>query len=403
VPALNVPATRRSTDAPSARARSPRRLRVALIAHDVEDNRGGTERVCVELVRRLADQIDFTVVSRTLAEDLREKVVWIRVPTPERPFLLKYAAFFVLAGLRLRSGDADLRHSVGAIVPNRVDVVTVHFCHAGYRVATNRFAPPGSTLLRRLNTGVVRVASIAAERWSYRRARLRAFAAVSSGIAEELDTHFPGIPVVVTPNGVDQNRFRPCVGDRAPLRAEGRPPVALFVAGDWAGKGLALAIEGLAEAVRRGAESLELWIVGRGDERRFARLALRCGVADRLRFLGFREDVERFYQAADIFVLPSNYEAHSLVAHEAAAAGLPLVVTRVNGFERLVGDNRAGALVERDPRSIGAALARLALDPELRRRQSIEARTRARAFTWERSTDGVLSLYRDLAPAGEPC
>ena len=376
---------------------TPRKLRAALIAHDVEDGRGGMERVCVELIRRSAHEVDFIVVSRTLADDLRPQVRWIRVRTPERPFVLKYVSFFVLAGIRLSSVEADLRHAVGAIVPNRVDVAAVHFCHAGYRVATSRLAPLGGTVVRRLNTGVARVVSIAAERWCYRAMRLRAFAAVSDGIAKELGTHFPGIPIFLTPNGVDQRRFRPTADGRAAGAAEEGSLVALFVGGDWDGKGLALAIEGLAEAGRRGAGALQLWVVGRGDEQRFARLADRYGVAGRVRFFGYREDVERFYQAADIFILPSNYEAHSLVAHEAAAAGLPVVLTRVNGCERLVGADQAGVLVERDPRSVGSALARLALDPVLRRRHSIAARAHARVFTWERSTEAMLSLYRDLA------
>jgi glycosyltransferase involved in cell wall biosynthesis len=373
-----------------------RKLHAALVAHDVEEGRGGMERVCVELIRSRAGEVDFTVVSRTLADDLRPQVRWIRVRAPERPFVLKYAVFFILAGIRLRSIEADLRHAVGAIVPNRVDVATVHFCHAGYRVATTRLAPSEGPVVRRLNTGFARLVSMAAERWCYRAERLRAFAAVSDGIANELSSHFPGIPIFITPNGVDQRRFRPTTERPSAGRAEGSP-VALFVGGDWDGKGLALAIEGLAEAGRRGAVALQLWVVGRGDKQRFARFADRNGVAGRVRFFGYRGDVERFYQAADIFVLPSSYEAHSLVAHEAAAAGLPVVLTRVNGGERLVGADQAGVLVERDPRSVGSALAQLALDPVLRRRRSIAAQVRAGAFTWERSTEAVLSLYRNLA------
>jgi glycosyltransferase involved in cell wall biosynthesis len=374
--------------------RAPERPNVVLVAHDVHDG-GGMERACAELVRHALHDVDFTIVSRTLAADLRGVVEWRRVWTPSRPFLLKYASFAVLAGLRLCTLRGAIRHSVGAIVPNRVDVAAVHFCHAGFVSATGRLAPGGTPIARRLNTAATRVASLLAERWCYRPSRLRAFAAVSAGVADELRRFYPRVPINVTPNGVDASRFGGSV-QAMPARSSASV-VALFVGGDWDRKGLAVAIEGTAAAVRLGAQ-LELWVVGHGDERRFRRLADDAGVGQRVRFFGFRRDTEAFYAAADIFVLPTAYEAHPLVPHEAAAAGLPVVITRVNGVHELVGNDEAGILVERRPDSVGAALARLALDDELRRRQASAARARTRELTWARSSASVVSLYRELAP-----
>jgi glycosyltransferase involved in cell wall biosynthesis len=368
------------------------RLRVVLVAHDVHDD-GGMERACAELVRHARTDVDFTVVSCTLAPELRDAVRWYRVPAPSRPFLLKFLAFAVLAGIRLRSLDG-LRHAIGAIVPNRVDLAEIQFCHAGCIAATRRLAPSGAPLLRRVNTTATRVASLAAEAWCYRPSRLRAFAAVSSGIAEELRRFYPRIRVAVTPNGVDAPELTVSDGTGAAPRAGAT--VALFVGGDWDRKGLSFAIDGVAAATELGAD-IELWVVGRGDEGRFERLAARAGVADRVRFFGFRSDVERFYSAAEVFVMPTEYEAHPLVALEAAAAGLPVVVTRVNGVDELIGGDEAGILVDRSAASVGAALARLALDPVLRAQQSRAARDRTRELTWERSSARFVSLYRELA------
>jgi glycosyltransferase involved in cell wall biosynthesis len=387
----------------NAAAATGRELHVVLIAHDVHDG-GGMERVCAELIRRAPSDISFTVISRTLGDDLRQRVTWRRVPTPNRPFLLKYTVFLLLASLRLLR-TRGLRHSVGAIVPNRVDVAAVHFCHAGYVARTRRLAPPGAPPLRAINTAATRIVSWLAERWCYRPGRVRALAAVSAGVAHELETHFPNVPVVVTPNGVDVDRL-PSVADarRPSTLTAGKPLVALFVGGDWDGKGLGPAIEGLAEARRLSNRRLELWVVGRGDERRFRRLAAQAGVSRCVRFFGFRGDVGQFYDAADVLVLPSLYEADPLVVHEAAAAGLAIVVTRVNGVEELVGDDEAGFIVDRDARAIGAALARLVVDEPLRLRQASAARAKARAMSWERSTAGVVNLYHRLdeqSPAGD--
>jgi UDP-glucose:(heptosyl)LPS alpha-1,3-glucosyltransferase len=393
----------RATPGAVRRTTSRRKPRVALVTHGVHDD-GGMERALAELVRRVRHEVDFAVLSPTLADDLRPYVDWVRVRTPHRPYALRFLVFFLVAGLRLRRIRSDLRQSEGAIVPNRVDVVSVHFCHAGYHAATGHLAPPEAPLARRVNTAVSRLVSLLAERWSYRRGRVRVFAAVSADIGRELETHFAVAPVVVTPNGVDRDRFRPDDRARAELReACGVTPdemVALFVGGDWDRKGLAVAIAGLAEAKRAGA-NVVLWVVGDGDERRFADEARRWGVADRVRFFGFRKDSERFCQAADVFVLPTLYEAHPLSPHEAAACGLPVVVTRVNGVDELVGDGDAGAVVERSAAAVGAALARLAADPSLRARQRGRAAERAAAFTWQHASDVYRELYASLVPRGE--
>ena len=375
---------------------APAALHVVLVAHDVHDG-GGMERACAELIRRAPHGVEFTVVSRTLAEDLRARVTWKRVPTPNRPFLVKYLVFFVAAGLRLLWTRAGLRHAVGAIVPNRIDVAAVHFCHAGYVARTGRLAPAGATPLRALNTALTRIVSRQAEWWCYRPRRVRALAAVSAGVAQELEAHFPGVPIVLTPNGVDMTRFG-SVDEvaRQRKRAADEPVVALFVGGDWDRKGLGPAIEGLADARRRAHGGIELWVVGRGDERRFRRLAEQHGVAHSVRFFGFRGAVEQFYGAADVLVLPTLYEADSLVLHEAAAAGLAIVVTSVNGVDDLIGEDEGGFIVERSAHGIGTALARLAVDEPLRLGQAAAARARARAMSWDRSTAAVVDLYRQL-------
>jgi D-inositol-3-phosphate glycosyltransferase len=121
-----------------------------------------------------------------------------------------------------------------------------------------------------------------------------------------------------------------------------------------------------------------------------------------VRFFGARTEVEPFYRAADIFVLPTLYETFSLVAHEAAACRLPIVATRVSGIQDLVGDDEAGLLVERDPRAVGEALARLAVSNELRDAMGAEGRRRVAQQTWGRSAASVVDLYRALLRAKAP-
>jgi glycosyltransferase involved in cell wall biosynthesis len=379
--------------------RSGRRPTVALIAHGVHDH-GGMERACAELVRRASDRYRFVVYASELDPRLRGSVTWKRIVVPRRPFPLKFVAFFVVAGVRLLRSSADLSHSIGAIVPNRVDVAALHFCHAGFLERTGSLAPHDRTLVRRINTTIAHFLALAAERRSYRPGRVQLLAAVSAGVAGELHAHYPRVPTRLTPNGVDIDRFRPHPDVRREMRiAEGIGPgevVALFLGGDWDRKGLAVAIDGLARASSELEGRMLLWIVGRGDERRFRAIADRNGVGDCVSFFGVRSDPERFHQAADIFVLPTLYEAFSLAMLEASASGLPLIAPPVNGIEELIGDAEAGIVVERTPESVGRALAWLGADPDLRTRLGAAGRRRAMKYTWERSVEAMLALYGEL-------
>ncbi|MHB8185473.1 MAG: glycosyltransferase family 4 protein [Dermatophilaceae bacterium] len=376
----------------------PRKPVVALVAHGVHEH-GGMERAGAELIRRGSDKVDFIVVAADLALELRPLVQrWVHVRVARRPIPLKFVLFWLFAGRALRRVDADLLHTVGAIVPNRVDIASIHFCHAGFLAANNSLAQTVAPFPRQANTALSRILALASERWSYRPSRLRAFAAVSRGVAAEVTRHYPSIPVTVTPNGVDVERFRPDPEARAALRsaeAVGDGVVALFVGGDWDRKGLGIAVEAISR-VRADGHDLRLWVVGRGDEARVAALAEQFGVAPFIRFFGPRPDTERFYQAADLFVLPSAYETFSLVCFEAAGCGLPVVIPPISGAREIVGADEGGLLITRSSRSVADALLKLATDPELRARLGAEARRRASAYTWQRSVDSMMELYREL-------
>ncbi len=143
---------------------------------------------CVESTR----DYDLVVLSRALAPDLRPLVQWRRIPVPPRPATVTFPLFFALAGVELARTRADLVHVLGPIVPNRADLATVQFCHAGFVAATGRLAPPDVPPLRRLNTSVARAQCRLAERWCYRPARMRALAAVSNGIGVGARDALPG-------------------------------------------------------------------------------------------------------------------------------------------------------------------------------------------------------------------
>lgn len=374
-----------------------RRPIVVLVAHAVGD-RGGMERAMAELVARASESFRFVVLSRDLDSSLKRIAEWVRVPVPARPAPLRFAAFYVVAGLRLLRIRADLVHTLGAIIPNRCDVASVHSCHAGSRAKTGALAPREAPLGRRVNTTILHAMALLAERWSYRPGRARRVAVVSTGVGAEIALHFPGVLATVTPNGVDLDRFRPSPATRLEVRREQSVSdddvVVLFVGGIWEHKGLPLVVEGVARAQEATEVRLHLWVVGAGDVS-----AIRArAVFPRMTFFGRRSDTERFYAASDLFVLPSMYEAAPLVTYEAAASGVPIVATRVGGVTELVGEEQAcGILVERSAAAVSEAILQLAAQPTLRAAMGSEGRRRASQYTWARSAESVTTIYRDLA------
>lgn len=385
---------------PRGKEQFGRRPRIALVLIDA-GSRSGTGNAAHELLRRGHAAYDFVVVSTRLAEEVRPFAELRKIPAPYGPFRLRWLVFYLLAGLRLRGIDADLVHTLAPapLVPNRVDLATVLFSQAAF--FEHRPKPTG--LLDRL----ARSFSVGLEHRAYRPDRVRVLTALAEGGRAELERLHPGVPVVVTPHVLDRERFHPDERSRDEMRrthdvAPGEV-VACFVNNIfWEHKGLAIAIRSFAAARRSAPGIAQLWVIGVGPVERYRAIAREAGVADRVRFLGWRGDIERLYGAADVLLHPATYETFSLAVHEAAACGIPVVATRVNGVEDLLADGSAGILVERNETAVTDALLRLARDPELRRRMGEAGHRRAIEFGPELFTESVLGAYRDLLTSRRP-
>ncbi|MFE7515587.1 glycosyltransferase family 4 protein [Streptomyces sp. NPDC057540] len=139
-----------------------------------------------------------------------------------------------------------------------------------------------------------------------------------------------------------------------------------------------------------------LVIAGEGRERAFLqRRIFEEGLAVRL--IGRRDDVAELLAAADVAVLPSRWEARSLLAQEALRLGVPLVATAVGGVPELVGD--AAELVPYGDAGALAGAVRALLD-DAERRMDLAAAGRVQAGTWpteDETVAHVLSVYDELA------
>lgn len=373
------------------------RRELTFVASDVAPI-GGMERVAYEIAQRLlARGWSLTVIARSCALEPGPHLRFHRIAAPPKPVSVALALSWIHGSWLLRRHRRGLVQTNNAVVANRVDVVNVHFCEAAYRerVGVSRSSRP--TLLFRLNSLVASSIDLLAERWAYRRGRVRALACVSEGVGAEVAAAFPAVADAVRtiPNGVDRARFAPDPAAPAALREElglaEDDRIALFVGGDWHRKGLRHAIAALAEA-----PGWHLVVVGPGDADAFRRLAGEHGVAARVHFTGRRPDPRPYFAGADVLVFPTAYEAFSLVTLEAVASGLPVIMPAVNGSE-LVQTGRNGFITPADPALVGANLRRLRQDPVMLGAMQRAARERSEDFDWERVTDAYEALYAELA------
>jgi glycosyltransferase involved in cell wall biosynthesis len=125
--------------------------------------------------------------------------------------------------------------------------------------------------------------------------------------------------------------------------------------------------------------------------------ARESGVEDRIQFFGFvsDEDLLQLYNACDLFVFPSFYEGFGLPALEAMACGRAVVCANTTSLPEVVD----GAAIVFDPYvvdEIVRAIADLLLDGELRTRMERLGLQRAAHFSWQKTAEGTLDVFREV-------
>jgi glycosyltransferase involved in cell wall biosynthesis len=292
--------------------------------------------------------------------------------------------------------------SPGSIVG--ADLVIAHSCHAAGR------ALPAAREIRskgRRNWGFADKVRLGLEKKNYAHRHYRKIVAVSNGVARELTAYYgvPSSDIFVVPNGVDADHFHPRLRAtsgkeiRSSLGIGDERKVILFVGNEFRRKGLDLLIRALGLMMDA---TWSLVVVGDDDPSAYTSVAAGLGIADRIHFCGKTADTAPFYAAADLFVLPSAYEAWPLAMTEAAASALPVFITRVNGAEEFIVDGVNGYFVDRSPHDIAGRIIRCLGDQKERMRLGACARESALTFTWTRTVDAIEEILESMVSARRP-
>jgi glycosyltransferase involved in cell wall biosynthesis len=152
----------------------------------------------------------------------------------------------------------------------------------------------------------------------------------------------------------------------------------------------------LIEAVKDLTEA-RLILVGDGPNLESMKaLAVSLGIAERVEFLGFRNDIAEILARSQIYILISNWEGLPCTIIEAMRAGLPVVASDVGGVAELIVDGETGYLISsNNPDILKQKLANLTNNPTLRQTMGDRGRQRYQAeFTFDRMYAKTLELYR---------
>lgn len=209
-------------------------------------------------------------------------------------------------------------------------------------------------------------------------------------------------------NGVDIQRFTTASTIRDLKRSFGLPPLAPvvgFVGRLVAEKGVVELVEAFQQALAV-LPDLYLLVVGdnlegerdQATKETIRRLVQNAGLASRVVFPGYVEDIPTVMQAIDLFVLPSHREGMPRTIIEAMASGKPVVASDIRGCHEEVVHGRTGLLVPvRSRDRLAEAMVQILSDPALAHRMGEEGRRRAEDLFDERDVlDREIRVYQQL-------
>ena len=359
------------------------------------------------MLEQLCETIDFTVFAREFENPRPDRIRFVKVRAPSRPMALLYLSFHAATipifcwskwvdKMRFDLVQTTETYSMLG------DIRYSQFCHSYY--LKKHWKTSRSPGIYRISRWIDHWLRSLPEKLLYRRAR--AIVVPSLGLDRELrrECNLPKEQITVITNPVDLVRFsRPTDFDSDAFR-ESRgissgDVVATFVAlGHFERKGLPF----IFSAMQKTRDPhFKLLIVGgrEGLVEEYRRQARHLGIEDSVIFAGMQKDVRPFFWSSNLFLFPSLYEAFSLVALQAAAAGLPILAEHINGIEEFLEDGKNGFRIACSVEGVQRGLQRfLELSSAERLVMGSLARASVAEFSPENFAKKWAAFYRNHLP-----
>jgi glycosyltransferase involved in cell wall biosynthesis len=354
---------------------------------------GGTERLVIEIVRALSERIESVVCCLDHPGEWADELKALGVPVIA---LSRQPGFHPALAMRLAKELKD----------RQIDIVHCHHYSPYVYGLLASVMKPGVQLVftehGRLSDAAPsrkrRFVNPLLSRWPGK------LCAVSADLKNHMVAEgFPARRVGVTYNGIDPGQ-RPTAAQRSSARASLGLPEDAFVVGTVGRldpvKNLHMLLQAHAFLVSKHPH-VRTVIVGDGTERAALEAhAQALGVADSIRFAGYRSDVRFLMSAFDVYANSSQYEGVSLTILEAMASALPVVATRVGGNPEVVIAQETGFLVPGLARALSDAIGTLVYDERRRRAMGDAGRFRVkRHFSIARMVEAYAGVYLGTRPA----
>jgi UDP-glucose:(heptosyl)LPS alpha-1,3-glucosyltransferase len=381
-------------------------MNIAFCYESVLPARGGCATEIANLARRLvADGHEVHVYAcRWNAAALPARTHYHRVQLPPSPRFIRPWSFGAACLRALKHAEYDV--TMGFDKTWGLDVLYpqggLYAANAEYNLFKYH-SPLKRRLLRMLKyVDPAHLSFCLLERRQYLGKRRSLIVAISEMVRDHFQYHYgiPSADLRLVRIAADQTKFDE--HDRPRRRLDWRQhwgirpeeTVALFIGMNYRLKGL----EPLLHAVKLlpASKPFRLLVAGNRHTAEFEEMARRVGVADRVRFVGYREDIANCYFASDFLVHPTFYDPCSHVVVEAMTCGLPVITTRYNGASELLHPPREGFVIA-DPHDHGHLAWCLTqfLDPARRSRCGQAARRISTQWTFEHHYRQLLDVFSE--------
>ena len=230
--------------------------------------------------------------------------------------------------------------------------------------------------------------------------------AISQMIKKDMESFFnvTGAEIDVVYNGVDISRYNKELRQtlRGSLRrqwgVEEDEFVFLFVSYDLKKKGVEPLIDAASRLKNTGHTNFKVVVIGRLPYMALSRRMRDLSIEDKVLFTGPVRSIQEYYANGDVFVLPTYYDACSLVVIEAMACGLPSITTTANGASGIITDGKDGYIISHPPDSLDLAKKMLLLlDYEKYQKMSLESESTGKNYSSKKNHQEMMRILDEAA------
>ncbi len=362
--------------------------------------KGGISRCVVELAEKFSQDHSIHVFTNCWDKDLiRANIIFHKIKAIFWPFFLKVFSFVWCGSRKLKTSSFDL--VIGPLGDvSKADILVAHSCHRAWIEIKKK--DPWERLKYWLNP--LHHIVLFLEKNSLKKGHYKKIISISRLTKNDLGKYYqlPEEDITVIYNGVNtveftpenRNRYRP--GLRQELGFSETDILLLFAANEFKRKGLRTLLEAVALPMQNAP--VKLLIVGGDSPDRYTGLIRKLKIKEQTYFCGPRHDMNRFYAASDVFVLPTKLEPFGLVITEAMASGLPVITSRLAGAAELITDGETGLLLK-DPENPGELqdkIFKLVRDAGYRDKMGANASAFIQNYSWDRIAGQYEKIFGGL-------